>query len=114
MKDEIMSRRVMLRKALAVGCGLCLPVALFGCDSKKGTNSTGAAPTGTAPASGEGAKAPAAASKMPQASAKYQAQPKGVQKCSECLHFVAESNTCTLVDGQISPEGWCLMWTKKA
>ncbi len=44
----------------------------------------------------------------------YQAQPKGEQKCSGCLNFIAESNTCKLVDGQISPDGWCSLWVKKA
>ena len=44
----------------------------------------------------------------------YQAQPKGEQKCGSCLNFVAESNTCKLVAGQVSPEGWCSLWAKKA
>ncbi|WP_300443821.1 high-potential iron-sulfur protein [Zoogloea sp.] len=36
------------------------------------------------------------------------------QRCAACLHFNAESNTCKLVEGQISPNGWCDLWTKKA
>jgi len=109
--EAIPPRRVVLRGALAVGCGLLLPAALFGCDSKKGETSTGAAPAG-APDTSADTAAPAAV-KVSQASVQYQTQPKGEQKCSGCLHFVAESNTCNLVEGQISPDGWCTLWTQK-
>ena len=109
MKEEIPPRRVVLRRALAVGCSLWVPIALSGCDSKKGANSTS-----SAPASSTKSAAPAATTKVPQATVQYQTQPKGGQKCSQCLHFIAESNTCKLVDGQISPEGWCSLWAKKA
>lgn len=113
VKEAIPPRRVVLRGALAVGCGLLLPIALFGCDSKKGANSTDAAPA-SPPAPNADSAGPAATSKVSQASVQYQAQPKGEQKCSGCINFIAESNTCTLVDGQISPEGWCSLWAKQA
>lgn len=106
MKQEIPSRRVVLRGALALGCGLWAPIALFGCDSKKGADSSSSAPASPQ-------VTPAANKKMSQENVQYQAQPKGEQKCSGCLHFIAESNTCMLVDGQISPEGWCSLWAKK-
>jgi len=51
---------------------------------------------------------------MAPANVQYQLQPKGEQKCGNCANFIAESNTCKQVDGQISPEGWCVIWTKKA
>jgi len=51
---------------------------------------------------------------MTQASVQYQAQPKGDQRCANCLHFIPESNTCKLVEGQVSPEGWCIVWAKQA
>ncbi|MHB1189106.1 hypothetical protein [Thiobacillus sp.] len=117
VKEEIPPRRVVLRGALAVGCGLLLPAALFGCDSKKGETSTGAAPAGapdSSPAPSADAAAPASTGKMTQASVQYQTQPKGEQKCAGCLHFIAESNTCKLVEGQISPDGWCTLWAQKA
>jgi High potential iron-sulfur protein len=113
MKSEIPSRRVVLRGALAVGCSLLIPAALLGCDSKKGENSTGAAPAGSPSTSADSA-APAETGKVTQASVQYQTQPKGEQKCDGCLHFIAESNTCKLVEGQVSPEGWCSLWAKKA
>jgi hypothetical protein len=51
---------------------------------------------------------------MAQANVQYQMQPKGDQKCGNCTNFIAESNTCTQVDGTVSPEGWCIIWAKKA
>lgn len=116
MKEETPSRRTMLRGALAVGCAWWMPVVLSGCDSKKGAAPSGAAPTGSPaspPASSANAAAPAAAGKAPQASVQYQTKPKGEQKCGKCQHFIAESNTCKLVDGQISPEGWCQLFSQK-
>ena len=113
MKDEIPPRRVVLRGALAVGCSLWLPIVLSGCDSKKGANPSSSAPTGS-PTPSANSATPAATTKVAQASVQYQTQPKGDQKCNGCQNFIAESNTCKLVDGQISPDGWCSLWTKKA
>lgn len=107
MKEEIMSRRLVLRGALAAVCSLCLPVALSACDSKKGANSSS-----SAPATSANSDAPTGTRKASQASVQYQTQPKDKQKCSNCLNFIAESNSCKLVDGQISPEGWCSLWAK--
>ena len=42
----------------------------------------------------------------------YQDKPKNDQKCSGCLHFVAP-NTCKLVEGEISPDGWCTLYVLK-
>ena len=113
MEEEILPRRALLRGALALGCSLLLPAALFGCDSRKGANSTGSAPPGSPATSAENS-APKGTGKASQASAQYQPEPKGEQKCSGCLHFIPESNTCKLVEGQISPEGWCIVWAKQA
>jgi len=112
MNADIPSRRLVLRGALAVGCGLCLPIALSGCDSKPSASSQ---PAGTAPPGPSAAAepaAPAANRKATQAGVQYQLQPKGEQKCGNCRHFVAATNTCMLVDGQISPEAWCIIWAK--
>jgi len=54
-----------------------------------------------------------AVAKMNQKSVAYQDTPKDDQKCSNCSLF-QEPNACTLVDGEISPEGWCRFWVKKA
>ena len=54
-----------------------------------------------------------AAAKMNQPSVAYQDSPKGDQQCSNCSLF-QDPNACTLVDGNISPAGWCKFWVKKA
>ena len=51
--------------------------------------------------------------KMAQKAVEYQDTPKGDQECSNCSLF-QEPNSCTLVDGEISPKGWCKFWVKKA
>lgn len=115
---NIPSRRVVLRGALAVSGSLCLPVVLLGCDAKKSGDSGSAAPASppanppTSSADPNVAAAPTA-KKLQPASVQYQAQSKGDLKCSQCAHFIVESSTCKLVDGPISPEGWCALWLKK-
>ena len=58
------------------------------------------------------AKEAKAQQKVPQASVKYQAKPNGDQRCDNCMQFVAP-NSCQVVDGTISPSGWCSIWVKK-
>src|SRR5215468_3810155 len=53
-----------------------------------------------------------ASAKMAQKAADYQDAPKGDQECSNCSLF-QEPNACTLIDGEISPKGWCKFWVKK-
>lgn len=119
------TRRMLLRGALAAGCTVTLPILIGGCDQY------GAPSGGTTPA-GSGGAEPAAKTPLPEASArpggataertgklskaqvKYQEQPKGDQHCANCLQFLAESNTCKVVDGPISPQGWCTVWVKRA
>jgi hypothetical protein len=43
---------------------------------------------------------------------KYQDKPNGEMKCSNCLQFVAPSG-CKVVEGNVSPEGYCIAWAKK-
>jgi hypothetical protein len=90
--DATLPRRIVLRRMLLLGCGLCVPAALSGCGS--GQRTTG--------------------SKMSQADALYRRHPWGRQQCSNCLHFIPESKTCKAVDGAVSPEGWCALWMTKA
>lgn len=52
--------------------------------------------------------------KLSQAQAQYQDQPKGDQSCANCMHFIAESSTCKVVEGKVSPNGWSMLWAKKA
>jgi high potential iron-sulfur protein len=54
-----------------------------------------------------------AAAKMAQKAVAYQEAPKDDQRCDNCSLF-QPPNSCTLVDGDISPSGWCKFWVKKA
>lgn len=53
-----------------------------------------------------------AQAKLAQTAVKYQTDPKDGKQCDGCAQFVAP-NSCKLVDGEISPTGWCLLWVKK-
>lgn len=57
--------------------------------------------------------ATAALAKADQKSAMYQDKPKDGKKCSGCAQFKAP-NACTVVEGEISPEGWCQFFVAKA
>jgi hypothetical protein len=67
---------------------------------------------GSAPLAALSLRGAAAAGKAPQSAAGYQPTPKGGQACAGCNSFVAPDH-CKLVAGQISPSGWCRLWTKK-
>jgi len=84
MATHDLKRRALLRAALAAGCMLCQP-------------QVGRAQSG----------------KVSKAQAKYQDKPKGNQNCAKCLHFVAADNTCKVVEGKVSPQGWCQLWAAK-
>jgi len=53
-----------------------------------------------------------AQAKLAQTAVKYQTTPKDGHQCDGCAQFVAP-HSCKLVDGEISPTGWCLLWVKK-
>jgi len=59
------------------------------------------------------------ASKVSQASVHYQSTPNGGKQCSGCKFFIAGSNasssgTCQLVEGSISPNGYCDSFSAKS
>jgi len=55
--------------------------------------------------------ASSASAKSPQKSVQYvPASTKPKMKCSNCASFV-KPNACKVVDGVISPEGYCLIWS---
>ena len=57
----------------------------------------------------------AQAAKFPQTSpaVAYQPSPKDGRQCDGCMLFQAP-DACQVVDGKISPAGWCKLWAKKA
>jgi len=44
---------------------------------------------------------------------KYQDKPNGDKQCSNCSQFVAPGS-CKIVEGAVSPSGYCIAWVKKA
>lgn len=53
-----------------------------------------------------------AQAKAPKAAMKYQDQPNKDQKCSNCMQF-EPPDSCKVVEGKISPDGYCIAWVKK-
>ena len=89
-------RRTVLRGVLAAGCALCVPM-VWAAESA----------TGTAQSSNT------AGGKLGKTQAKYQEQPNGDQSCAICMKFIAATSSCTVVEGQVSANGWCMLWAKK-
>ena len=48
----------------------------------------------------------AEAGKLSKVQVQYQDSPKGIAMCATCTLFVAP-RACKLVEGDISPSGWC-------
>ena len=59
-------------------------------------------------------QADAATNAAVRAGLKYQGTPEGDKSCANCMQFVAPSS-CKLIAGdtEISPQGYCSVWTKK-
>ncbi len=55
----------------------------------------------------------AEAAKVSKAKAHYQGMPHNGQRCSHCQHFKPPTK-CELVEGVISPVGWCKFFAAKA
>jgi High potential iron-sulfur protein len=65
------------------------------------------------------AETTSAEAKGSKAQFKYQSTPNSGHKCSQCTFYVPASSstangTCKIVDGSISPNGWCTAWAKKS
>lgn len=91
---ELKSRRSLLKKALAVMAGLgALPLL-------------------------ESIRHARAAGKLTKAEVKYQDKPNAGKDCDDCLQFIAGATpkaggTCKVVEGVISPHGYCIAFTPK-
>ena len=53
---------------------------------------------------------PQAQKKLTQAAARYQGSPKGNEACGTCPYFQFP-RSCVVVEGEISPSGWCPIYT---
>jgi hypothetical protein len=47
--------------------------------------------------------------KISQAAAEYQPTPKGMFSCAVCTFFI-KPQSCKVVDGAVSPTGWCKLF----
>jgi hypothetical protein len=61
----------------------------------------------------------AQANKVSKEAMQYRDKPNGKQSCSNCLQFIpgkaSEANgECKVVEGSISPQGWCNAYAAKA
>jgi hypothetical protein len=61
----------------------------------------------------------ARAAGAPKSVARYQDHPKDGKQCDGCSFWVAgdtptAKGTCKIVQGEISPQGWCTFWAQKA
>jgi hypothetical protein len=52
--------------------------------------------------------------KASKQSMQYQDKPNGDKQCSNCLHFIPSNNGCAIVEGTVSPKGYCVAWVKKS
>jgi len=68
---------------------------------------------GGAACAGAFAARDAHAQKVSKEAMKYQDKPNGDQKCSTCMQF-EPPGSCKVVEGAISPNGYCIAWVKKA
>ncbi len=61
----------------------------------------------------------AQAAKASKGSVEYRDEPNGEEQCSNCMQFIPgktpETNgKCKVVEGGISPRGWCTVYVKKS
>lgn len=85
-----------------------------GAVSRRDFLNIGAIGAGALVAVGLGASASAAPKKkFSQQQAKYQPIPKNGQRCQACSLWQAPTS-CQVVDGQVSPAGWCILYQAKA
>jgi hypothetical protein len=55
----------------------------------------------------------AAQTKVAQNTVSYQDKPKGPQRCDGCSLF-QPPHACKVVDGDVSPQGWCSLFSARA
>lgn len=65
------------------------------------------------------ARPAAAQQKASKAAMQYRTTPNGKQECSNCLQFIpgksaTADGTCKVVEGAISPHGYCIAYAPKA
>ena len=64
-------------------------------------------------AAGMAGRAAAAPKKFSQQQAHYQPIPKSGQRCQTCALWQSPT-ACQVVEGQVSPAGWCILYQPKS
>ncbi len=54
-----------------------------------------------------------AAAKLKKKTVNYKDEPEGDKNCASCKHFIADENACKKVEGEVSANGWCSLWSRK-
>ena len=107
--EQKFSRRSMLRKAAGV-IGAVGASALAACAPSRPAAPPPAPapviPPAPPPMAAPAPPPPVAAAKESKREARYQNHPKGRERCGRCSHFL-RPNGCEIVEGRISPRGWC-------
>lgn len=91
-KESKVSRRVLLKTSLLLPVAAVLPALFFEKEAQAG-------------------------GKASKVTMMYQDKPHGKDACSNCVHFRPGKDshaqgTCAVVAGAISPEGWCVAYTR--
>ena len=86
--------------------------------SRRKTMKLGVAALAGACVAGGAARQAAAQAKASKQSMQYQDQPKNGQQCDQCMQWIPGPNAgaqgqCKVVEGPISPKGWCVAFVKK-
>lgn len=86
-------------------------------DSRRGLLKKAAGLTGLAALTMVAGRAEAAG--MSKSASKYQDNPKDGHQCDGCALYIPGSSPtamgkCKVVDGSISPKGWCQLWSPKS
>ncbi len=121
METQNPPRRIFMRQVLLSGCALAAPAFIAACGKNEGNSAPAkneSAPAANeqnpaGPASNSSAMNAAAGNKVSKETANYQDHPKGNNDCAGCQYYIAESGTCVLVAGTVSPTGWCTYWASK-
>jgi len=96
----------------ATAAGALGSASLFGCEMHAHSEAAPPPPpppsAGPAPGAEAGAPppGPGGAAKQSKAEAMYQDHPNGTKHCSACANFVAP-NDCKVIQGPVSPNGYC-------
>jgi hypothetical protein len=104
-RENILLIQIARRMSMATGPQDLTRRVFFG---RLTTYAVGAAIIG-----GLGPNVAAAQAKVAQSAVAYQDKPKGTQRCEGCNLFQPPT-ACKVVDGAVSPQGWCSLFSAKA